>query len=256
MDSSNLDYKTLYKSMKALRDNCQHTYKQLADEYGLSKEQAKRAIDNARESVYQSHRFASDVEGISNQSAKILLHSFSSCVHEIHQTRKMIRRIDKKSGIEEAMYESKSNSYRAFSEAFPSAQIETSCEIGEEISVRELHNSWNGVVEGGASISVPVTWSRKIYDQGISVVKAGDGARFVLDSKERRIARLNNDYIRCWAVRAVKRKNKVCTVENATVMKYDAGGDVVLSISDSFSKAESLIRRRIKDAALDVLMEL
>ena len=45
-------------------------------------------------------------------------------------------------------------------------------------------------------------------------------------------------------------------IENATVMKYDAGGDVVLSIADSFSKAESLIRRRIKDSAVDVLMEL
>ena len=256
MESSELDYKTLYVSMRALRDNCQHTYKQLTNQYGLSQEQAKKAIEGARESIYHSHRYTDHVKDMNTQSAKILLHSLCQCVHEIHQTRKMIRKIDKKSGIEEAMYESKSNSYRAFSKAFPSAQLETSCEIGEEISVKELHNSWNGIVEGGASVSVPVTWSRKIYDQGISVVKAGDGARFVLDSKERRIARLNNDYIRCWAVRAVKRKNKVCTVENATVMKYDAGGDVVLSISDSFSKAESLIRRRIKDAALGVLMEL
>ena len=78
----------------------------------------------------------------------------------------------------------------------------------------------------------------------------------MLDCQERKIARLNNDHIRCWSVRAVKRKHKICTVENATVMKYDAGGDVVLSISDSFSKSESLIRRRIKETALDVLMAL
>ena len=68
--------------------------------------------------------------------------------------------------------------------------------------------------------------------------------------------RLNEEYIRCWAVRSVKRKHKICTVENAILMKYDAGGEVVLSISDNWAKAESLIRRRKKEAALDVLMGL
>ena len=119
-----------------------------------------------------------------------------------------------------------------------------------------MYNRWDSLVEGGALVTVPISWNKKIYEEGISIVQAGDGARFILDCKERKIARLNNDHIRCWAVRAVKRKHKVCTVENATVLKYDAGGDVVLSISDSFSKAESLIRRRIKDKALGVLMDL
>jgi len=77
-----------------------------------------------------------------------------------------------------------------------------------------------------------------------------------LDSKERKIKRLNEEYIRCWAVRAVKRKHKICTVENAILMKYDAGGEVVLSISDNWAKSESLIRRRIKDSTLDVLAAL
>ena len=141
-------------------------------------------------------------------------------------------------------------------DAFPSATVETSCEIGGQVHCLPLYNQWDNLVEGGADVMVPISWNKKIYQEGISVVQAGDGARFVLDCKERKIARLNNDHIRCWAVRAVKRKHKICTIENATVMKYDAGGDVVLSISDSFSKSESLIRRRIKETALDVLMAL
>ena len=39
-------------------------------------------------------------------------------------------------------------------------------------------------------------------------------------------------------------------------MKYDAGGDVVLSIADNWGSAEKLIQRRIKEAALNVLEAL
>ena len=168
----------------------------------------------------------------------------------------LIRAVEKKSGLDEARDESISNSYRAFTKAFPSARVETKCEAGAEVSCRELYNRWDSIVEGGACVTVPISWDKKIYQEGISVVQAGDGARFILDSKERKIKRLNEEYIRCWAVRAVKRKHKICTVENAILMKYDAGGDVVLSISDNWAKSESLIRRRIKDSTLDVLMAL
>ena len=252
MQTSEIDYKTIYASLAALKKNAQFTYKQI----GLSKSATKDLVEFSRGNSYVSHSAASDVVGYNPTTTRILLNQFGRCVHEIHQTRKMLRAVENKSNIEEAMYESKSNAYRAFSEAFPSAKIETKCEIGEEVSCRELHSSWGGVVEGGALVTVAIGWNKKIYEEGISVVQAGDGARFILDSKERKITRLNNDYIRCWAVRSVKRKHKKCYIENATVMKYDAGGDVVLSIADSFSKAESLIRRRIKDSAVDVLMEL
>jgi|TARA_B100001094_G_C18118663_1_gene765554 hypothetical protein len=252
METSDIDYLTICKSIDVLKAHAQYTFKQL----GLSKDATEKLIEHARENAYVSHKAVSSIIGLNTSSARILLSSFSSCVNEIHQTRRMLRSVDKSSRLDEARYESQSNAYRAFGDAFPSAQIETKCQVGEEIAVRDLYNKWDTLVEGGASVSVPISWNKKIYEEGISVVQAGDGARFILDCKERKIARLNNDYIRCWAVRAVKRKHKVCSVENATVMKYNAGGEVVLSISDSFSKSESLIRRRIKDKALGVLMEL
>jgi len=252
METSNIDYPTICRSIDALRLNAQYTFKQM----GLSQDAVKQLAEHARENNYVSHRAASSIMGLNSTSSKILISSFVNCVHEIHKSREMLRDVDNSSRLDEARYVSQSNAYRAFTDAFPSAQVETKCKIGEEIAVRDLYNKWDNLVEGGARVAVPISWNKKIYEEGISVVQAGDGARFILDSKERKIARLNNDHIRCWAVRAVKRKHKVCTVENATVLKYDAGGDVVLSISDSFSKAESLIRRRIKDKALGVLMEL
>lgn len=252
METSKLDFKLLYASMDALRQGALFTHKQMK----LSSDATKRLVEFSRENSYVSHRAASYVTHVNSTTAKILVNQFGSCVHEIHATRKMIREVDERSGLDDARYESITNSYRAFTKAFPSATVTTNCEAGAEVSCRELYNKWDNIVEGGALVTVPITWDKKIYQEGISVVQAGDGARFVLDSKERKIKRLNDDFIRCWAVRAVKRKHKICTIENATVMKYDAGGDVILSISDSFSKSESLIRRRIKDAALGVLMEL
>ena len=253
MQTSKLDFKLLYSSMSALRENASFTYKQLK----LPPDATKRLADFSRENSYISSRSASEVESfVNSETAKILTSQFGRCVYEIHSMRKMIRAIDKKSGLDDARDESKSNAYRAFTKAFPSAKVNTFCDANEETSCREMYNYDDRIVEGGADVYVPVSWNKKIYQQGISVVQAGDGPRFILDSKERKIKRLNREYIRCWAVRAVKRKHKICTVENAIVMKYDAGGDVVLSIADNWGSAEKLIQRRIKETALNVLEAL
>ena len=252
MQTSELDFKLLYASIEALKQSASFTYKQM----DLPHDKMKRLVEHSREYSYVSHNAASSVLGLNSTSSKILISHFSHCVHEIHKTRKMLREFENKSRLDEARHESKSNSYRAFTAAFPSATVETSCEVGGQVHCLPLYNKWDSLVEGGADVMVPISWNKKIYEEGISVVQAGDGARFILDCKERKIKRLNEEYIRCWAVRSVKRKHKICTVENAILMKYDAGGEVVLSISDNWAKAESLIRRRKKDSTLDVLMGL
>ncbi len=252
METSNIDYPTICRSIDALKQNAQYTLKQM----GLSQDAVKQLAEHARENNYVSHRAASSIMGLNSTSSKILISSFVNCVHEIHKSREMLRSFDNSSRLDEARYESKSNAYRAFSDAFPSATVETKCEVGGQVHCLPLYNRWDSLVKGGADVMVPISWNKKIYEEGISVVQAGDGARFILDCKERKIKRLNEEYIRCWAVRSVKRKHKICTVESAILMKYDAGGEVVLSISDNWSKAESLIRRRKKDSTLDVLMGL
>ena len=246
MQTSELDFKLLYASMNALKESASFTYKQM----DLPHDKMKRLVEHSREYSYVSHNAASSVLGLNSTSSKILISHFSHCVHEIHKTRKMLNEFENKSRLDEARHESKSNSYRAFTAAFPSATVETSCEVGGQVHCLPQYNKWDSLVEGGADVMVPISWNKKIYEEGISVVQAGDGARFILDCKERKIKRLNEEYIRCWAVRSVKRKHKICTVENAILMKYDAGGEVVLSIADNWAKAESLIRRRKKTPRL------
>ena len=77
-----------------------------------------------------------------------------------------------------------------------------------------------------------------------------------LHCKARHLTRLAKDNIQAFDVLAIKRYGGNSEMIEATVMKYDAGGTSVCSIADKFSRAESLIRRRIKDTAIDTLLEL
>ena len=66
-------------------------------------------------------------------------------------------------------------------EAFPSASF--------SVGIGKAHFEPNvGSYSGDGSIHVPVSWNKKIYQRGISVVKAGDGNRFVIDCKELEIS--------------------------------------------------------------------
>ena len=68
-----------------------------------------------------------------------------------------------------------------------------------------------------------------------------------------------------FTVYGIDKENHILeSLQNKKAHFYEKGLDVMLSkvfnknffISDSFSKSESLIRRRIKETALDVLMAL
>jgi hypothetical protein len=103
-------------------------------------------------------------------------------------------------------------------------------------------------------VHLPATWTKKVYDKGISRVKAGDGMRIILNSQERRLSRINDDGIRAWSVVALKVKGKKPDIEAGWVMRYKTSDDAVLSYQKEFSRCESLLRRRIKDTVMRELM--
>ena len=143
MQTSELDFKLLYASMEALKQSASFTYKQM----DLTHDKMKRLVQHSREYTYVSSNAVSSIMGLNSTSARILISHFSQCVHEIHKTRKMLRECENKSRLDEARYESKSNSYRAFMDAFPSATVETSCEIGGQVHCLPLYNKWDSLVD-------------------------------------------------------------------------------------------------------------
>ena len=105
-----------------------------------------------------------------------------------------------------------------------------------------------------ADVHLPATWAKKIYDNGIALVRAGDGMRFIMNSQERKLSRINDDGIRVWSVVAMKVKGKKPDIEAGWVMRYETSDGAILSYQKEFSRCESLLRRRIKDTVMKELM--
>jgi len=103
-------------------------------------------------------------------------------------------------------------------------------------------------------VHLPATWAKKIYDKGIALVRAGDGMRFIMNSQERKLSRINDDGIRVWSVVAMKVKGKKPDIEAGWVMRYETSDGAILSYQKEFSRCESLLRRRIKDTVMKELM--
>jgi len=123
-------------------------------------------------------------------------------------------------------------------------------------------SSLNGGVSAGlrksymsdVDVHLPVTWAIKIYEKGISQVRAGDGMRFIMNCEERKLSRINDDGIKAWSVVAMKVKGKKPDIEAGWVMRYETSDGAILSYQKEFSRCESLLRRRIKDTVMRELM--
>ena len=135
------------------------------------------------------------------------------------------------------------------SAAFPSAKWDVASSLGGETSVRKK-KTW---IDRNL-VSLPVTWITKVHDKGISLVRAGDGMRFILDAEERNIDRFSIDNIKVFSVLAMKVKRGVPETENSWVMSYGTSEEPILSVQTNFSRCESLLRRRIKDTVMKELM--
>ena len=171
----------------------------------------------------------------------------------IRDLRRINREVDTpKTTIQKSKDASQLNAQTSLNSAFPSISWDVEPFMRGDISVEKGRGTW------GSSkyvVGVPVTWNKKVYDNGIAEVKAGDGMRFVMDAKERKLERLNDIGIRAFSAAVLKVKNKQAEIENAWVMSYETSDDPVLAVQTEFNKCESLMRRRIKDTVTKELLD-
>ena len=167
---------------------------------------------------------------LTNSAADMIGKQITEYMSEIRSIRIGMRPRKRESALDREANESTRYASSQVHEAFPSASF--------SVGIGKAHFEPNvGSYSGDGSIHVPVSWNKK-------------------DCKARHLTRLAKDNIQAFDVLAIKRYGGSSEMIEATVMKYDAGGVSVYSIADKFSRAESLIRRRIKDTAIDTLLEL
>ena len=223
--------------------------------YGFSDESKKEIAYNPDQFAWKSHDYPHAPEAfkyLPQEDVGYAARHGSQLFQRIRNLRQINRSVDEpETVIQRARNATQLNAETSLNSAFPSISWEAEPFINGDIRVDRKRGTWGHTYEVG----IPVTWNKKVYDQGISVVKAGDGMRFIMDSKERELDRLNEQGIRAYSVAALKVKNKVAEFENAWVMAYHTSDDPILAIQTEFSKCESLMRRRIKDTVTKELLD-
>jgi hypothetical protein len=105
------------------------------------------------------------------------------------------------------------------------------------------------------NVNVSISWSRAIGDKGISTVNDGKLVHVVLDAKERKLERLNSDGIKAYRCVSMTGNNGDPKLHDTWVMLWANDTTIIAALNTEFSKTESLLRRRIKKAVTDVLLD-
>jgi hypothetical protein len=220
---------------------------------GFSPEETKKISENPHQ--YQWKNFEYDgapfgltilPEGLMRLSVKYGGDLFIS-LHNIKG--RMKSGTMQKTVIDKAMEATELYASTELKSAFPSMSWYVTSSLNSGVSANKQRSYTSDI-----DVHLPVTWSKKIYDKGIALVKAGDGMRFIMNSQERKLSRVNDDGIRAWSVVSMKVKGKQPYMENGWVMRYKTSDGAILAYQKDFSRCESLLRRRIKDTVMRELI--
>lgn len=224
--------------------------------HGFTNESKKYLAQNPDQFAWKSHDYPNAPEAFNylpQEDVGTAARYGYQLFKRIRELRRINREVDTpKTTIQKSKDASQLNALTSLNSAFPSISWDVEPFMRGDISVEKGRGAW------GSSkyvVGVPVTWNKKVFDNGIAEVKAGDGMRFVLDAKERKLERLNDMGIRAFSTAVLKVKNKQAEIENAWVMSYETSDDPVLAVQTEFNKCESLMRRRIKDTVTKELLD-
>jgi hypothetical protein len=224
--------------------------------HGFTNESKKELADNPDQFAWKSHDYPHAPEAfqyLPKEDVGTAARYGYQLFRRIRELREINRGVDTpKTIIQKSKEASELNAITSLNSAFPSISWDVESFMRGDISVEKGRGTW------GTSkyvVGVPVTWNKKVFDNGIAEVKAGDGMRFVMDAKERKLERLNDIGIRAFSSAVLKVKNKQAEIENAWVMSYETSDDPVLAVQTEFNKCESLMRRRIKDTVTKELLD-
>ena len=118
-----------------------------------------------------------------------------------------------------------------------------------------------GMRHSDNTIKLHITWMRRVFNQGIAKVKAGNGPRFVLNAVPVMVKR-NGHYrgrkpsnleFRAYEAQTVQHKKDKVKIQHEWVLIYDGFDQSITAVGNHYSQALSLLERRVKDATLRAL---
>ena len=172
-------------------------------------------------------------------------------INIIRKHREDTRFVEDRSALQKAAEDNQIWATSELNQLFPSKGWEVNCHKFNKPYVEKK----TGRYSDSFIVDISIGWGISVYEQKISTVKAGDGERFVMSARKKNYARLAKDGIVAYDCQVLKVYRGEAIMEDAWVLKYETPTDMILATHKEFSRAESLLNRRIKDTVVGELID-
>tara|TARA_Y100000289_G_C3885184_1_gene130850 strand:- start:46 stop:807 length:762 start_codon:yes stop_codon:yes gene_type:complete len=169
----------------------------------------------------------------------------------IRKHRENARFVEDRSAIQKAAEDNVVWATSELNAAFPSKGWEVKCSKFTKPHVEKQ----TGRYGDNFDVDISIGWGNTVYSENIATVKAGDGERFIMSADKKDLARLAKDGIVAYECQVIKVYRGEATMEDAWVFKYETPTDMIVATHKEFSRAESLLNRRIKDTVVGELID-
>ena len=169
----------------------------------------------------------------------------------IKDHREKARYVENRTELQKAAEANKVWASSELNQLFPSRGWEVNCHKFNKPYVEKQ----TGRYVDAFNVDISIGWGVSVYEENIASVKAGDGERFVMSARKKNYARLAKDGIVAYDCQVLKVRHGEATMEDAWVLKYETPTDMILATHKEFSRAESLLNRRIKDTVVGELID-
>lgn len=192
-------------------------------------------------------------------TTRAIMSTWRDCRNAISENRDNRRKVVSINSIAKEKSTIKNTAYKSINEQWKSGNFKIEVysnprECGVDPATMGMRNSDN-------TIKLHITWLRRVFNQGIAKVSAGNGPRFVLNAVPVMVKR-NGHYrgrkpsnleFRTYEAQTVQHKKDRVQMQHEWVLIYDGFDQSITAVGKHYSQALSLLERRVKDATLRAL---
>ena len=196
---------------------------------------------------------------MTKDTTRAIMSTWRDCRNAISENRDNRRKVVSINSIAKEKSTIKNKANKSINEQWKSGNFKIEVysnprECGVDPATMGMRNSDN-------TIKLHITWLRRVFNQGIAKVKAGNGNRFVLNAVPVMVKR-NGHYrgrkpsnleFRTYEAQTVQHKKDRVQMQHEWVLIYDGFDQSITAVGKHYSQALSLLERRVKDATLRAL---
>jgi hypothetical protein len=183
-----------------------------------------------------------------------VFHSLYAALEEVRERRGRLAKVNDTNIFDQAKLNSEVCVRSIVGTNFPKLKVDNvRAKRAVDEYIQRKHSAYFGT---SYDITIPVTWARTVGDKNIATVDDGRLTHLVLQAKERKLDRLNGEDIKAYKCLSMTGNNGNPQLHDTWVMHWRNDTTSITALSTEFSKAEKLLRRRIKKAVTDVLLDL